>query len=41
MKGRILEITTMEDEFHNNTYQVTILFEKKPDFKLGDAEVQQ
>ena len=41
MQGKIIDIATYEDEFHNEEYRITVLFDKKPDLKLGKVEIQQ
>lgn len=41
VKGDILEITTIKDEFMNISYQFVVRTEKMPELKLGKCEVSQ
>jgi len=41
MKGEIIEVTTLQDEYKQEEYRVTLIFKDKPPFKLGNAEVIQ
>ena len=41
MKGEIVDIATMEDEYRTKDYRVTIIFREKPNFRLGNCEINQ
>ena len=41
MKGELLDIQTLEDDFRNRRYRIVIEFDGVPPFKLGDVEVKQ
>lgn len=41
MKGKIIDIATFEDEYHNITYRITVEFSEIPKHKLGKCEVKQ
>jgi hypothetical protein len=39
--GKIIEISEVFNEDYSTSYRVTMLCEKRPDLRLGDAEVVQ
>jgi hypothetical protein len=39
--GEIIEITKVQDEFLNITYQIAVTFTEKPEFKLGIVKLVQ
>jgi len=41
MKGEIIEIAILQDEYKQEEYRVIMIFKEKPPFKLGDVEVKQ
>ena len=41
MKGEIIELSELEDEYKQKEYRITIIFKEKPPFKLGEVEVKQ
>lgn len=41
MKGEIVLVEMLEDEFYNKIYRVIILFDEKPKLMLGDVEINQ
>ncbi len=42
MKGEIVELVELIDDYNTSSYRVSILFkDEKPPFRLGDVEVEQ
>lgn len=41
MKGEVVEITTLEDEYKVLTYRISIICPEKPDLKIGMCEIKQ